>query len=276
MTVQIGMNGRFFPANWRPALDEIAFAASHGFRALQFQGKEAGLGPEHLGAEFASLRAAMEAAGIVPVLEMVVRLDERGLTADGLTPLAVLRANLPAITGLGCACAHWHLVPAGPLSDAAIAGMEQHVVPELRAAVALAEGQFRFGLEHNEPDLKLFGAPESCARALEDTPGLHFVWDINHTIPAHLASFAALLGRTSMLHVSDTALPEVNYHLPIGLGSVDFAAVGQLLRAAEFSGPAILEIGGLPKSGGYGRDSDAALVDSLGRLNQAFNDNPAL
>jgi sugar phosphate isomerase/epimerase len=270
MTVQIGINGRFFPANWRPALDEIAFAATNGFRALQFQGKEAGLQPEHLGAEFASLRAAMQAAGIVPVLEMVVIVDERGLTEAGSTPLAVLRANLPAITGLGCACAHWHLVPAGPLSAAAIARLEEHVVPELREAVALAAGQFRFGLEHNEPDLGLFGAPESCAQALEQAPGLSFVWDINHTIPAHLASFAALLGRTSMLHISDTALPEVNYHLPVGMGSVDFAAFGRLLRAADWSGPAILEIGGLPKSGGYGRDTDAALVDSLGRLGRAF------
>lgn len=24
--LQIGMNGRFFPNNWRPAVDEIAFA----------------------------------------------------------------------------------------------------------------------------------------------------------------------------------------------------------------------------------------------------------
>ncbi|HYF62155.1 MAG TPA: TIM barrel protein [Herpetosiphonaceae bacterium] len=270
MTVRIGLNGRFFPANWRPALDEIAFAASHGFRSMQFQGKEEGLRPEHLGAEFARLRSAMEAAGIVPVLEMGVIIDERGLTAGGSTPLDVLTANLPAITGLGCACAHWHLVPAAPMDAEANAALEEHIVPQLREGVGLAAGRFRFGLEHNEPDLRLFGQPAACARALEQAPGLHFVWDINHTIPEHLDDFAALIGRVSMLHVSDTALPEVNYHLPIGLGSVDFAAIGRRLRG--WSGPAILEIGGLPKSGGYGRDTDAALIDSLERLNRDFND----
>lgn len=272
MTIQVGLNGRFFPANWRPALDEIAFAAQHGFRSMQFQGKEAGLRPEHLGAEFAAVRAALEEAGIAPVIEMVVPIDERGLTENGATPLEVLQANLAAIDGLGCACAHWHLFPAAPISAEANARLEEHIVPQLREGVALAGGRFRFGLEHNEPDLRLFGQPESCARALEAAPGLHFVWDINHTIPEHLASFAALIGRTSMLHVSDTALPEVNYHLPIGLGSVDFAAIGRLLREGGWSGPAILEIGGLPKSGGYGRDTDAALIDSLERLSRAFND----
>jgi sugar phosphate isomerase/epimerase len=70
----------------------------------------------------------------------------------------------------------------------------------------------------------------------------------------------------SMLHVSDTPLPKVNYHLPLGLGSIDFPLYCQALQRGNFTGPAILEIGGLPKSGGYGRDTDAALVDSLQRL----------
>jgi L-ribulose-5-phosphate 3-epimerase len=38
------------------------------------------------------------------------------------------------------------------------------------------------------------------------------------------------------------------------------------LAAAGFAGPAILEIGGLPKSGGYGRDTDEALNKSRQRL----------
>jgi sugar phosphate isomerase/epimerase len=98
---------------------------------------------------------------------------------------------------------------------------------------------------------------------------LCFVWDFNHTTPEDLPAFLALMPRMSMLHVSDTLLPEVNYHLPLGLGTVDFAAYCQALRTGGFHGPAILEIGGLPKSGGYGRDTDTALQDSRQRLQQA-------
>jgi sugar phosphate isomerase/epimerase len=69
-----------------------------------------------------------------------------------------------------------------------------------------------------------------------------------------------------MLHVADTRLPEVNEHLPLGLGTAPLAEYLAVLAAAHFAGPAILEIGGLPKSGGYGRDTDEALVDSRKRL----------
>lgn len=69
-----------------------------------------------------------------------------------------------------------------------------------------------------------------------------------------------------MLHVSDTRLPAVNDHYPLGMGAIDFAAYCGAVRSRDFDGPAILEIGGLPQSGGYGRDTDAALVDSLHRL----------
>ncbi len=76
----------------------------------------------------------------------------------------------------------------------------------------------------------------------------------------------ALIPRMSMLHVADTPLPEVNHHLPLGEGSVDLADYCRALRQGGFAGPAILEIGGLPKSGGFGRDTDAALVASLRHL----------
>jgi sugar phosphate isomerase/epimerase len=61
-----------------------------------------------------------------------------------------------------------------------------------------------------------------------------------------------------------------NEHLPLGLGSVDFAHFCHMLRAGTFAGPAILESGGLPKSGGFGRHSDSALLDTL-RCLQAAN-----
>jgi hypothetical protein len=49
--LQIGLNARLFPTNWRPVLNEIHFGAANGFAALQFPGKEEGLSAQHLGDE---------------------------------------------------------------------------------------------------------------------------------------------------------------------------------------------------------------------------------
>ena len=309
----IGLNGRFFASNWRPALDEIAFAQAHGFGAIQFRGKEAGLGAEHLGAELGVVAQALRQAGLTPVMEIVVPVNEQGVSATGHTPLATLRANLPAIETLGCCCVHWHPVPTRDTSPAAIPAIEQalleplaagaelgvrhgfrfgleHNAPDLRlfgspaaspaieqalleplaagAELGVRHG-FRFGLEHNAPDLRLFGSPAACAAALDAVPALGFVWDFNHTTPVDRDAFKALIPRMSMLHVADTPLPQVNHHLPLGEGSVDLADYCRALRQGGFAGPAILEIGGLPQSGGFGRDTDAALVASLRRLRDA-------
>lgn len=75
----------------------------------------------------------------------------------------------------------------------------------------------------------------------------------------------------TLLHVADTPLPAVNYHLPLGMGSVDLPAYCAALLAGEYRGPAILEIGGLPQSGGYGRDTDDALIDSRARFQTAID-----
>lgn len=223
--IQPGFNGRFFASNWRPALDEIAFARAHGFDALQFQGKPEGLNPRHLGADLATISAALRAAGITAVMEIVVRVDTQGQTDGGHTPLEILAANLPAITALPCRCVHWHLVPSTAMDLATIAALEETLIPQLAAAVALAEQQqVRFGFEHNEPELLLFATPQSCARTLAAVPRLSFVWDFNHTMPEQITAFQALAPRMSMVHVSDTPLPAVNYHLPLGLGTIDLGA----------------------------------------------------
>ncbi len=268
--LHIGLNGRFFPANWRPALDEIAFAQAHQFRALQVQGKEEGLTDTHLGADIAAISDALHQAGLVAVMEIVIRVDASGQSAAKHSPLEILQANLPAITMLPCQYVHWHLVPSEPMDIPTIQALEEQLIDQFAAGVALgAKHQFRFGFEHNEPDLFLFGTPESCVRTLEAVPDLGFVWDFNHTIPDHLTAFQALIPRMSMLHVSDTLLPDVNYHLPLGQGNIDLVAYCQALRTHQFVGPAILEIGGLPKSGGYGRDTDEALLDSYQQLKRA-------
>lgn len=269
--LQLGMNARLFPINWRPARQEVAFAQAAGFGALQLHGREGGVAAEHLGDPPETVAEALRAAGVTPVMEIVVRLRGDGRTAAGSTPLDVLEANLPGIRALGCERVHWHLAPAEPMRAPQLRAIERDVVPQLAAAVALADAHgFRFGLEHNEPDIPLFASAAACAQALDAVPGLGLVWDLNHTTPDQLDAFLALAPRMSLLHVSDTPLPEVNHHLPIGMGAIDFAAYFAALDARGYHGPAILEIGGIPKSGGFGRDTDAALRDSLARLAEAL------
>ncbi|CAA9575820.1 MAG: FIG01020752: hypothetical protein [uncultured Truepera sp.] len=267
--VKVGMNGRFFPNNWRPVLDEICFTHAAGFCALQFQGKESGLTDEHLGASLTETERALNAANLSATMELLIRLQEDGRTLLGKTPLEILEANLPAIQSLPCQHVHWHLVLEPPKKAAE--QLESALLPEFAGATRLAaQHGFTFAFEHNEPALNFFSTPQSCAATLESVPELHFVWDLNHTVPDHLPGFKALASRTSLLHVADTPLPAVNHHLPLGLGTVDFTDYARPLSLAGFQGFAILEIGGLPKSGGLGRDTDDALMDSKNRLERAF------
>ena len=271
--LQIGLNCRDFPSNWRPARDEIAFARANGFASLQFHGSDEGLGAEQLGNPPEVVGALLREAAIVPVMEIGLPLDAAGRTRRGYTPLEVLHANLPAIVALGCTCVHWHASPRDDQDAAALRRLEDKLLPQFVAGVALGRQHgFRFGLEHNEPGIACFGTPERCAAALAAVPDLGFVWDFNHTTIEQLPGYLGLADRMTMLHVADTPLPAVNHHLPLGQGSIDFAAYCRALRARGFRGPAILEIGGLPISGGYGRDTDEALIASLARLTEVTDD----
>ena len=270
--IHIGLNGRFFPNNWRPAPQEIAFAADNGFAAIQFRGTEGGLSEQQLGATLDAVGTALRERAITPVMEIMLWLNADGFSRDGHTPLDVLRANLPAIDTLGCSCVHWHLgLRDEPTNDALAQPLEEALVPQFAAAVDIAEAHgFRFGFEHNEAYINLFRTPERCARLLDAVPGLCFTWDFNHGTPAQIAGYKQFAPRAHMLHVSDTPLPAVNHHRPLGGGNVDFASYCRTLLAAGFDGPAILEIGGHPKSGGFGQDTDAALCDSRERLAEAI------
>lgn len=271
MSLQIGLNGRFFEQNWRPAHAEINFAAANGFASIQFQGKPAGLQAAALGTDFASIRQQLQTHQIMAVMEIALKIEANGRSEAGQTPFDVLEANLPAITGLGCNYVHWHLYNLPALEPDHVVELESALQTQFIAGVALAQQHgFKFGFEHNDPILRLFTTPQACRQLLDAVPDLGFVWDFNHTLPEDLAGFLELIPRMSMLHISDTPLPEVNCHLPLGMGKIDFAAYCQALVATNFHGPAILEIGGLPKSGGYGRDTDAALIDSLAYLKAAL------
>ena len=52
----------------------------------------------------------------------------------------------------------------------------------------------------------------------------------------------------------------------IGTGAIDFPDHCRALLDRGFSGPVIPEIDGPPQSGGYGRNTDDALIDSIRQL----------
>jgi sugar phosphate isomerase/epimerase len=270
--IQIGTNFRSAPFCPNTTLEEIVFAHSIGFDCIQFAVREPGDYARRLGMPLDTLAVALQDANLISVMEIIVRIDQNGRNAVGQTPLEVLQTNLPIIDALSCTCVHWHLVPSNrTLDPAALADLEKSLVPQFAAVDALAANHgFRFGFEHNEPMLGLFATPERCSWLLEEVSGLGFVWDVNHTIPQHLAGFLALTPRMTMLHISDTPLPTVNAHWPLGRGDIDFPHYFQSLLQGGFSGPAILEIGGLPQSGGYGQDTDEALINSRERLEAAI------
>src|SRR5437899_438003 len=244
------MLGRFFPGNWRAPVDEIRFAAENDFVALQIRSDEPGEIAELLRSDLAEVGRAFADSGVEPVVEMLLRLNEHPSIATAL------RANLEALAALGCRRVHVHPVPGSSALD--VAELEQRLPELFESAVEVAESAgLIFGVEHNSPEHRLLTAPETCASLLADVPGLSFVWDLNHADPG---SFFALRARLSLVHASDTRLPVTNHHLPIGQGNVDFSVL------AGIEVPTILEIGGLPASGGPGLDTDHALRTSRARL----------
>jgi len=270
--IEIGLNARLFPKNWRPLAQEIAFAKKHGFKSIQISVKAENASEQWFGDSFEKIAQLLTDAGITAVMEIRLFLDKNGLTNDGKSPLEVLKINLPAILALPVKYVHWHWAPGYDLQHAdaeTMAGLEQSLVPQLKEAVELADTHnFIFAFEHNEAAIGLHSSAKSCLKTLKQVNGLKFVWDLNHSSDLELEEFIELMPYMSVLHVSDTALPELNYHLPLGQGNIDFVKYFQALKDNNFSGPAILEIGGLPKSGGFGQDTDAALLDSLDRLEQ--------
>jgi L-ribulose-5-phosphate 3-epimerase len=251
--MRIGMLGRFFPGNWRPPADEIRFAAENGFDALQIRSDRPGEIAEELRADPVDMGRAFAETGVEPVVEMLLRLNRPPSIP------AALQANLSLLAALGCRRVHIHPVPGA--ADVDVPELERRLPEQFAEAVDVAESEgLILGVEHNSREHRLLIEPEACATLLAAVPGLSFVWDLNHTEREHVARFAALRKRLSLVHVSDTPLPVTNHHLPIGLGSVDFS----LLRGIDV--PLILEIGGLPASGGPGFDTDEALRNSQARL----------
>jgi sugar phosphate isomerase/epimerase len=247
------MLGRFFGrltgGNWRPPAQELGFAAATGFDTVQIRSDRAGELEDELGVGAAELGALFDDVGLEPVLEMLVRHDEE----PGTIPRA-LRANLAAIDAIGFLRVHVH--PVGPREAAPL------LAADFAEALAVAEDAgLVFAVEHNAPGHRLLVEPDEVEALLEAVPGLGFVWDVNHTLPEHRDRFLALRERITLVHVSDTPLPETNHHLPLGRGNVDLGPARSFVDV-----PLVLEIGGLPHSGGPGLDTDDALRDSLAVL----------
>jgi L-ribulose-5-phosphate 3-epimerase len=264
--IRPGMNARLFPSNWRPLRNEVAFAAAAGFSCVQIVAYDGVLDDARLGEPIEAAAERLAEAALEPVLEVVARVQADGRSAAGLSPLDALRAALPPARRLGCRRMHLHAAPTALFPPTTVAAVEDACERQLSEAVALAADDVRLGFEHNEPRLRLFAEAARCADALEAVPGLGFVWDLNHSSDESAADFLALAPRMSLLHVSDTPLPAVNAHLPLGRGNVDLAWRLREVARRGYAGPAILEIGGHPSSGGFGRDTDDALLDSLRRL----------
>lgn len=251
--MDVGMLGRFFGrltgGNWRAPEQELRFAAAAGFDTLQIRSDRAGEIEDELGVDAATLGGLFDEIGIEPVLEMLVRHDgQRGALARAL------HANLAAIDAIGVLRVHIH--PVGPSEAAPL------LHDDFAEALEVAEGAgLIFGCEHNAPGHRLLVEPDEVEALLDAVPGLGFVWDMNHTRPEHTARFLALRERFTLVHASDTPLPETNHHLPLGRGTVDFSPLENIDDV-----PVILEIGGLPISGGPGFDTDEALLDSLETL----------
>jgi sugar phosphate isomerase/epimerase len=250
--MDIGMLGRFFGrltgGNWRPPEQELRFAADAGFDTVQIRSDRPGALEDELGIDASTLGELFDDIGLEPVLEMLVRHDgEPGTLARALS------ADLAAIEELGVLRVHIH--PVGPRESAALLRDDFVEAVELAQRAGLI-----LGCEHNAPGHRLLVEPVEVESLLEAVPNLGFVWDINHTLPEHTAAFLALRERFTLVHASDTPLPETNHHLPLGRGSVDFAPLRDL------DVPVILEIGGLPISGGPGFDTDEALVESRDKL----------
>jgi sugar phosphate isomerase/epimerase len=247
------MLGRFFPGNWRPPAQEIRFAATNGFDALQIRSDRPGAIAADLRADPSELGRVFSETGVEPVVEMLLRLNEFPSIADAL------RSNLQVLTDLGARRVHIHPVPGA--RDVDVPELERRLPDLFAAAVSVAQDEgLILGVEHNARAHRLLVEPEACAALLAGVPGLSFVWDLNHAEAHQAAAFAALRGRLSLVHVSDTPLPATNHHLPLGAGNVDLSP----LTGIEV--PLILEIGGLPESGGPGFDTDDALRASLVRL----------
>ena len=246
------MLGRFFGrttgGNWRPPADELAFAAGAGFDTLQIRSDRPGEIEDELGIEPEALGDLFADVGLEPVLELLVRHDgEPGAIARAL------RANLPAIEAIGFLRVHVH--PVGPREAATL------LAADFAEALAVAEDAgLIFGVEHNAPGHRLLVEPDEVEALLEAVPGLGLVWDVNHSAAEEAPRYLALRERLTLVHLSDTPLPETNHHLPLGRGTVDVSVV----RGLDV--PVILEIGGLPHSGGPGLDTDEALVESLAVL----------
>ena len=253
-SADVGMLGRFFGrltgGNWRPPADELAFAAAAGFDTLQIRSDRPGELEDELGCSASELG------------DLFARRRRRAGPRDARASRRRARHARPRAAreprrrsrrsaSYACTSTRSARAEAAPL-----------LRDDFAEALDVAEDAgLIFATEHNAAGHRLLVEPDEVEALLDGVPGLGLVWDINHTPTEHVPRFLALRELFTLVHVSDTPLPETNHHLPLGRGTVDFSVLEQIEDV-----PFILEIGGLPHSGGPGLDTNDALLDSLARL----------
>lgn len=117
-----------------------------------------------------------------------------------------------------------------------------------RAFADLLETTTRLGLRlvlENHPQ-GMAATAEEIATLLErdGDASVGVVWDVANAVAAGEApeaGFARLGRRIEIVHLSDTPVGAWR-HDPIGSGDIDFTAVRDAARAADFAGPMVLEI----------------------------------
>ncbi len=261
--IRIGFQARLFSGQ-RTAIQEVEFGVKSGFRAIQFRG-HVGLAKRTNFGERRELATCLRANDVEPTMELLIEVGADALTEDRRSPVEVLESNLSIIDELGIKCVHWHLYSLIP-DDSDMQALHHLLLDPCFQGTRIAQSHgFVLGIENNPPEGRILYSPSECLEFLDQIPELRLVWDMNHSPSEFHLEFHSLGARTSLLHISDTPLPDLNHHLPIGEGSIDVAQHLRTMVANGFRGPAILEIGGPPGSGSY-RDTDSALAESRSRL----------
>jgi L-ribulose-5-phosphate 3-epimerase len=270
----IGFNARLFANSWRPIREELVFARASRFSALQIRKDDSSIDEHYLGDSFLDVSRLMRKNRLITAVELVMHVDEKGQTPGGGMPVELFEANLPAIQALNSTFVHWHLIPKAGCSRPAAAALESSLIAQFATGVSTAQQYgIQLGFKQNQPDHFLFSTPQSCQAILDRVPHLMFVWDLNHTHPDHLPGFLSLAQRMSMVHISDTPLPDAAPHSPLADADTDdFETCLRQLLNTGFTGPAILKMDEL------GRDSDEALQNLHKRFKKVveccLNPNP--
>lgn len=233
----------------KATLEEIEVYAGLGFDYLELAMDPPKAHHTQIRSEMAAIRAALDRHEMGLVCHLPTFLSTADLT-ESLRNASTeeLLASLALAAELGAEKAVLH--------PSYLNGLSPHV-PELWQAYALESLTWvteaakacgvRLCLENLFPRISPFSTPEAFREVFDRFPDLWMTLDLGH---AHIGEegMARILGfiqavpdRIHHLHVSDNR-GKRDDHLPLGQGSIDFAAAADALQAAGYDGTITLEI----------------------------------